>query len=107
MLHFHEGLGLDSRRPNKMIDKEKERSGTLSNQFLLGNASQTYYLNNERRDLITVRNVENLNREKLENHSNGKTSARDLLEFSYFCVQIHSLSVLNKAKHLNKLVTFK
>ena len=81
MLHFHEGLGLDPVRPSKMIDKEKERSGTLSNQFLFGNASQTYYLNNERRDLITVRNVENLNREKLENCSNGKTSARDFLEF--------------------------
>ena len=65
MLHFHEGLGLDPKRPDKMIDKEKERSGTLSNQFLFGNASQTYYLNNERRDLITVRNLENFTQKNL------------------------------------------
>ena len=31
----------------------------LSNQFLYRPGSQTYYLNNERRDLITARNVEN------------------------------------------------
>ena len=67
-----------------MIDKDKERSGTLSNQFLLRNASQTYYLNNERRDLITVRNVENFKSEKLENCSNGKTLAKDFQEFTNF-----------------------
>ena len=34
-------------------------TSTLSNQFLFSSLSQTYYLNNERRDLITVRNLEN------------------------------------------------
>ena len=69
----------DQRTPDRRRS-DQSPSATLSNQFLFSSSGQTYYLNNERRDLITVRNLENLNLTKTWELLKWKTFTPSFLE---------------------------